>query len=72
MGDLDRFLTEYQAGVLVDKHTSKEELYRAVEALLSDPNTPMRCRKLAEDKFDMARGIRSYLTTYSEMLTKVS
>jgi len=72
MGDLDDYIIKYQVGVLVDKQTSKQELVSAVDALLSDPDTPKRCRRLAEEKFSMDRGIETYLATYSAIAPKAS
>lgn len=72
MGDLDKLLTDYRAGILIDDKTKKEDLYCEVSELLSDPNTPMRCRRLAEEKFSMSLGVRTYLNTYSAIAVKVS
>jgi len=57
---------------LVDKQTTKQELVTAVDALLSDPDTPKRCRRLAEEKFSMDRGIETYLATYSAIVSRAS
>jgi glycosyltransferase involved in cell wall biosynthesis len=70
MGDLDQFITTYRAGVLVDRRTSRRDLIAAIEELLGDPDTPRRCRKLAEEKFSMDKAIRGYLETYKVISTR--
>jgi len=72
MGDLDQFITGYRAGVLVDLETSEGDLIAAVEELLGDPDTPRRCRELAEEKFSMDKAVRGYLDTYKALITRAS
>jgi hypothetical protein len=39
----------------------------ALLKLLSDPETPNRCRALAEKYFDMRKGIQKYLRVYEQI-----
>jgi glycosyltransferase involved in cell wall biosynthesis len=72
MGDLDQFITSYRAGLLIDRETTKKDIIAAIENLLRDPETPRRCRKLAEDKFSMDKAVRGYLETYQALIAKAS
>jgi glycosyltransferase involved in cell wall biosynthesis len=69
LGDMDQFLKEFDAGVVIDG--SQEDLSRGASQLIdliSDSETPARCRALAEKYFSMDVGARKYLETYSQML----
>jgi len=68
LGDFDEYLTEFNAGVILDG--SPKDLSIKAEVLLnlmSDPETPMRCRQLAEKYFDIDKGAEKYLDLYKEM-----
>jgi glycosyltransferase involved in cell wall biosynthesis len=70
LGDMDQFINEFNAGVILDG--SSENLTKAASRLIdlnSDPETPQRCRALAEKYFSMEVGARKYLDLYSQMLT---
>jgi hypothetical protein len=69
LGDMDQFLKEFDAGVILDG--SKNNLVESANKLVSlvmDPETPLRCRALAEKYFSMERGSIKYLDLYSQML----
>ena len=69
LGDMDQFLEEFNAGVVLDG--SAENLREGVSKLINlieDPDTPARCRSLAEKYFNMDVGSRKYLNLYKEVL----
>ena len=70
LGDMDQFFNEFDAGVILDG--SPGNLTKAASQLIyliSDPETPQRCRALAEKYFSMEVGARKYLDLYSQMLS---
>jgi hypothetical protein len=68
IGDLEDLLETTGTGVVVrgDLSGSIEELNR----LLNDPNTPFRCRALAEEHFDMEKAIGNYDSIFKALLKK--
>jgi hypothetical protein len=69
LGDMDAFLAEFNAGVVLSGtlNNATDSAKRLVE-LLADPETPSRCRALAEKYFSMDVGATKYLDLYSKML----
>jgi len=69
LGDMDDFLKEFDAGVILDGHTDslKQSADHLIQLVL-DPETPIRCRALAEKYFSMDVGAKKYLGLYSQML----
>lgn len=68
LGDFDEYLTEFNAGVILDG--SPNDLPAKAEELLnlmSDLETPMRCRQLAEKYFNIDQGAEKYLDLYKKM-----
>lgn len=68
LGDFDEYLRDFQAGVVLtgtddDLKIKAEELMN----LLADPETPNRCRALAEAYFDIDKGAEKYLDLYTKM-----
>jgi glycosyltransferase involved in cell wall biosynthesis len=68
LGDFDQYLSEFNAGVILsgtraDTKAKAQELMN----LLSDPETPYRCRALAEKYFDIREGAKKYLDLYDKM-----
>lgn len=69
LGDMDRFIQEFDAGVVLDGTSSNlVESATKLVGLLADTNTPMRCRALAEKYFSMDIGAKKYLDLYSQIL----
>ena len=69
LGDMDAFISEFDAGVILDGTPSNlVESATKLITLISDPETPNRCRALAEKYFSMDIGARKYLELYSKML----
>jgi len=65
LGDLDRYIREFNAGVVLDG-TERDLQIQAhhLNDLLADPETPFRCRALAEKYFDIDEGVKKYLDLY--------
>ncbi len=66
LGDMDRFVAEFACGVVVHDRSS-EGLDRATDELvrlIEDPETPARCRAVAERHFDLERGVDELLAVY--------
>jgi hypothetical protein len=69
LGDMDQFIKEFDAGVILDGSPNNLiESANKLVSLLLDPETPLRCRALAEKYFSMERGSIKYLDLYSQML----
>jgi hypothetical protein len=69
LGDMDRFIQEFNAGIVLDGTASNlVESAAMMVALLSDVETPTRCRALAEKYFSMDVGAKKYLQVYSQVL----
>lgn len=69
IGDLDSFLKEFKAGVIID--TENDSLLGKAEELLeilNDPETPKQCRALAEKYFDIDSGVSTYIKIYDQIL----
>jgi glycosyltransferase involved in cell wall biosynthesis len=69
LGDMDRLLADYHCGVVVDD-LSDVGLEAAAERLcqlLADPGLEDRCRALAEDHFDIERGVDRLVEIYRTM-----
>jgi glycosyltransferase involved in cell wall biosynthesis len=71
LGDMDQFIEEFDAGVILDGTASNLiEGATKLRILLSDVHTPQRCRALAEKYFSMDVGANKYLHLYSQILEK--
>ena len=69
LGDMDQFIEEFDAGVILDGSQSNlVEGATKLANLLSDSETPHRCRALAEKYFSMDVGTSKYLKLYSQIL----
>ena len=69
LGDLDDFISEFDAGVVLDG--TLEDINLKVQKLielLADKDTPGRCRSLAEKYFDIDLGAQKYIKLYNAML----
>jgi hypothetical protein len=68
LGDFDEIFKESDVGVILDG--SSENLLAGVEKvlrLIQDPETPYRCREVAEKYFSLDVGVDSYLEIYSKL-----
>jgi glycosyltransferase involved in cell wall biosynthesis len=69
VGDLDRLLPEARVGVVLPDSGPDSVRAAATElsALLRDPETPARCRRLAEERFSLTDGVARYLELYKRL-----
>jgi glycosyltransferase involved in cell wall biosynthesis len=68
IGDLDRLLADYRCGVVL--RPSDDAIYsgaRELAEMLSDPELPSRCRKLATDHFDVGHAVHQLFDIYAQM-----
>ncbi len=68
LGDFDEIFKEFDVGVILDG--SSENLLAGVEKILSliqDPETPYRCRAVAEKYFSLDVGVDRYLEIYGNL-----
>jgi glycosyltransferase involved in cell wall biosynthesis len=68
IGDLDGLLEAHRCGVVIDEGMSEEGLVRGARelcALLQDPETPGRARRLAQEHFDLETGIDALIAVYA-------
>ena len=72
VGDFDTLLPETRTGVLIADPSSEglRAAASALEALLADPETPRRCRRLAAAHFDLRAGAARYAEAYERMLER--
>jgi hypothetical protein len=69
LGDFDEFLTEFNAGVILDgSENNLKEMSHKLAQLLADQETPSRCRALAEKYFDIEKGAQRYLELYPRIV----
>jgi len=68
IGDLDSQIEEFNAGVVLKGHESVEEIAEALNVLISDDNTSVRCRALAEKYYSLDKSVTKYLKLYEGIL----
>jgi hypothetical protein len=69
LGDMDQFIEEFDAGIILDgTHKNLVDGAAKLAQLLSDSETTLRCRALAEKYFNMDVGASKYLNLYAKML----
>jgi hypothetical protein len=68
IGDLDTLIPKHGAGVVVHNGQDMGVLTHELNNLLSDSNTPDRCRSLAREHFDMDKAVTVYSDIYRKML----
>jgi glycosyltransferase involved in cell wall biosynthesis len=66
LGDMDVLLARHHAGVVVADATdaSLDRAATQLEELVDDADTPKRCRALAEEHFDLERGVDQLIDAY--------
>lgn len=70
LGDMDSLIRDYDVGVVLNSRDEAHLDHACREALrlLEDEGTPGRCRALAEDHFDLAKGVAKLDNLYKEVL----
>jgi glycosyltransferase involved in cell wall biosynthesis len=68
LGDYDKLIEEYSAGVVLDGTAEDLEINAGkMSRILRDPKTPARCRALAERYLGMESGVLEYIKLYSRL-----
>jgi glycosyltransferase involved in cell wall biosynthesis len=68
LGDYDKLIDEYNAGVVLDGTAEDLEINaKKMSRILRDPKTPERCRALAERYLGMESGVLEYINLYSRL-----
>ncbi|CAN2225517.1 GT4_WbuB-like domain containing protein [Candidatus Nanopelagicaceae bacterium] len=69
LGDMDMLLQKYRCGIILDgTQENLEQSALELISMLNDPETPYRCRELAEEHFDLQKGAKNYLQIYQNWL----
>lgn len=68
VGDVDSLIEEYKIGLSVDKSMSSYEILIELQELLQDPETPNRCRFVAEKFFSIQTAAQSYLDIFNQII----
>jgi hypothetical protein len=73
VGDLDEILEKENVGVLVDSFSEESyaKAWRRLKSLLEDSELARRCRRLAESRYALERGVEAYQRLYLELLSGV-
>jgi glycosyltransferase involved in cell wall biosynthesis len=68
LGDYDFLIRQYRAGIVIDFEVDNlSEKANEMLGILADPNTPRRCRDLAEAHFSANKAVESYLSLYMKL-----
>jgi glycosyltransferase involved in cell wall biosynthesis len=68
LGDYDNLIKQYRAGIVIDLQSdSLSEKAQEMLDLISDPDTPRRCRELAETHFSSNQAVESYFALYLKL-----
>ena len=68
LGDSDYLIRQYRAGVVIDSVSDNlSEKAEEMLKILVDPDTPRRCRELAEVHFSTNRAVESYFALYLKL-----
>ena len=67
IGDLDSMLSEFNAGIVLNSERLDDSV-TALEKLLQDPSTPLRCRELAEKYFSMELAVDKYSAVLKDLI----
>ena len=67
LGDFDELFNGSKAGVVIGRHDDLNQKAIELYELCLDPETPGRCRSLAEEHFSLTNGAKKYLRIYKDM-----
>lgn len=69
LGDADRLVRDTATGVVLDdlSDAGLDRAWDELERLLADPETPARCRRLAQEHFSLERGVEELLRSYTRL-----
>ncbi len=68
-GELDTLLEAERVGVLIERceNACYDQAARRLRALVDDPDTPARCRRLAETRYSLENAVNAYHDLYREV-----
>ena len=67
IGDLDQMIENTRTGIVVEHGQPLTTIGEQIGSLISDAQTPQRCRDLAMQHFDMEKSVGRYLDIYDRM-----
>jgi glycosyltransferase involved in cell wall biosynthesis len=67
LGDFDSMLLQSRAGIVIKKGDNLSIKARELIELCRDPETPSRCRQLAEQHFNFEDVVRRYSSIYEQV-----
>jgi glycosyltransferase involved in cell wall biosynthesis len=67
LGDCDELFANGKTGVVISQDDDLDQKAFELYELCLDPETPERCRNLAEEHFSFDKGVDKYLNVYSQM-----
>ena len=68
LGDCDELFAKSKTGVLISRNDDLNQKALELYELCQDPETPGRCRSLAQEHFSLDQGVNNYLEIYKKML----
>jgi glycosyltransferase involved in cell wall biosynthesis len=68
LGDCDELFARSKTGVVIGRNDDLDQKALELYELCQDPETPGRCRSLAEEHFSLDQGVKNYLEIYKKML----
>jgi glycosyltransferase involved in cell wall biosynthesis len=68
LGDMDEIIADHNCGVIVSDTSDQglDDVIERLEEVLSDPETPDRCRDAAERHFDLDRAVDDLVALYRD------
>jgi glycosyltransferase involved in cell wall biosynthesis len=67
LGDCDELFARSKTGVVIGRDEDLAQKAIELYELCLDPETPGRCRSLAEEHFSLDQGVKNFLQIYKEM-----
>lgn len=69
LGDMDDLLPRHRCGAILQASSDQaiDLVVHQILDLLADPDTPDRCRALADEHFDVERGVDALMAAYQEV-----
>lgn len=67
VGDIDQIIEKYRVGVSVDQSIHPKDSIERIRSIISDSQTPDRCRYVAEKFFNMQLAAQDYLNLLTQI-----
>jgi len=68
LGDCAELFARSKTGVVIGRNDDLDQKALELYEICQDPETPGRCRSLAEEHFSLDQGVKNYLEIYKKML----